>query len=116
MVDAIAAFCRSMPFDEPRCYVLGTMNELGEGAVDMHREIGRKLELGRNDRVFFVGPETFTQAYIEGAAEKGTGTEKMESVTGVESIRSVITNFSGSIFLKGSRSHQLEKILPEEIT
>ena len=26
MVDAIAAFCRSTPFDEPRCYVLGTMN------------------------------------------------------------------------------------------
>ena len=115
MVDAIAAFCRSTPFDELRCYVLGTMNELGEGAVDMHRKIGRKLELGRNDRAFFVGPDTFTRAYIEGAAEQGTETEKMKSVTDVESIKSIVTNFSGSIFLKGSRSYQLEKILPEEM-
>ena len=115
MGDALSAFCRSTPADQPCCYVIGTMNELGENSASMHRETGRKLELRRNDRVFFVGPETLTQAYTEGAAEMGMDPDKMESVTDAETIKSVVANFSGSIFLKGSRSHQLEKILPEAI-
>ncbi len=110
MGDALAAFCRSMPSDEPRCYVLGAMNELGENAVEMHRKIGQKLELRREDRVFLVGPEALTQGYVEGLVQQGVDLKKVESVTDAESIKSVVANFSGSIFLKGSRSYQLEKI------
>jgi UDP-N-acetylmuramoyl-tripeptide--D-alanyl-D-alanine ligase len=115
MSDALDAFCRSMPSHEPRCYIIGTMNELGENSVDMHREIGRKIELRRGDRVFFVGPELLTQAYSEGALEQGASPEQIESVADAKGIESVVANFTGSIFLKGSRSHQLEKILPEAI-
>lgn len=115
MGDAIAAFCRSTPSDEPRCYVLGAMNELGEDAVDMHREIGRKLELHNDDRAFFVGPEMLTRAYAEGVTETGIDPKNIESVPDSKSIQSVVANFSGSIFLKGSRSYQLEKILPDEL-
>jgi UDP-N-acetylmuramoyl-tripeptide--D-alanyl-D-alanine ligase len=115
MGDALAAFCRSMPSDEPRCYVIGTMNELGENAADMHREIGGKIELRKSDQVFFVGPETLAKAYSEGALQKGMDPERMKLVTDAEGIQSVVANFPGNIFLKGSRSHQLEKILPEEI-
>ena len=115
MGDALDAFCRAMPPEEPRCYVVGTMNELGENSPDMHRETGRKIELRKNDRVFFVGSSVLTQAFAEGAMEKGISPEQIKSVTDVEMIKSAVASFSGSIFLKGSRSHQLEKILPEEI-
>ena len=115
MGDAFDAFCRSMPSEEPRCYVIGTMNELGENSPDMHRETGRKIELRKNDRVFLVGPSALTQAFAKGAMEKGMSPEQVRSVTDTEMIKSEVAGFSGSIFLKGSRSHQLEKILPEAI-
>lgn len=115
MSDALAAFYRAMPSDQPRCYVMGTMNELGDNAVDMHRDIGRQIELRTSDRVLFVGPEPMTQAYADGAVEAGADAKKIESVTDAKAIQSIVANFSGNIFLKGSRSHQLEKILPEEL-
>ena len=67
------------------------------------------------DKVFLVGPEAFTRAYADGAIEKGADSNQLELVEDVKDIKSGVANFSGNIFLKGSRSHQLEKILPEAI-
>lgn len=115
MVDAFAAFSRSISSEEPRCYVVGTMNELGENSADMHRETGSKIELRAGDKLFLVGPESLTRAFAEGTIKNGTNSGQIELVADVEMIKSTVANFSGNIFLKGSRSHQLEKILPEEI-
>ena len=115
MNDALAAFCQSMPPNESRCYIIGTMNELGEDSAEMHREIGRTIELRKRDQVFFVGPEALTQVYVEGLLETGVSATQMESVNDAKRIESVVADFVGNVFLKGSRSHQLEKILPEEI-
>lgn len=115
MVDAFAAFSRSAPSKKPRCYVVGTMNELGENSADMHRETAAKIELCSGDKLFFVGPEALTRAFTKGAIEKGADPSQIESVENVDMIKSAVSSFSGNIFLKGSRSHQLEKILPKEV-
>lgn len=115
MSDALAAFCRAMPSEAPRCFVIGTMNELGEEAIAMHREIGKGIQPGKRDRVFLVGPAALTGAYSDGLLEEGASRRQIEQVTDVEIIKSEVANFSGNIFLKGSRSHRLEAILPEEI-
>jgi UDP-N-acetylmuramoyl-tripeptide--D-alanyl-D-alanine ligase len=115
MSDALTAFCRSMPSEAPRCYVIGTMNELGKDSLEMHQEIGRKIKLSKHDRVFFVGAEILTRAYAKGLLETGINPKQIELVNDAKSIKPIIADFVGNIFLKGSRSHQLEKILPEEI-
>lgn len=115
MSDSLAAFHRSMPTGQPRFYVIGTMNELGENAINLHRQVGMRIKLDECDRIIFVGDGRFTAAYVDGAVEAGVSLKQIKSVTDAEAIKSEIANFSGNIFLKGSRSHQLEKILPAPI-
>lgn len=114
MRDAIAAFCRAMPPQQARCYVLGAMNELGEQSAELHRQVGRQLALRAEDQARFVGPDALTQAYYDGAIEAGGDPAQLARVTDIEKIKSVIANFDGSFLLKGSRSYGLEVLLPPE--
>jgi UDP-N-acetylmuramoyl-tripeptide--D-alanyl-D-alanine ligase len=112
MRDALAAFCRSASVEQARCYVLGVMNELGAASVVLHREVGRQLRLRSEDRVLFVGADTLTQAYTDGAIEVGAEQAQLNCCTDVEKMKSVVADFAGALFLKGSRSCALEKLLP----
>ena len=112
MRDAITAFCRATSPEQARCYVLGAMNELGAESVALHREVGRQLRLRSADRVLFVGPDALTQAYSDGAIEVGLGKAQLNCFTNVEKMKSVVADFAGALFLKGSRSYALEKLLP----
>ncbi|CAA6678778.1 MULTISPECIES: UDP-N-acetylmuramoyl-tripeptide--D-alanyl-D-alanine ligase [unclassified Lentimonas] len=112
MRDAIAAFGRSMPVEQARCYVLGAMNELGSDAIALHRKIGQQLRLRPEDRAFFVGPDVLTQAYYDGAIQAGSNPAQLTRSTDVEKIKSVVADFVGALFLKGSRSYALETLLP----
>jgi len=114
MRDAIAAFSRSMPVEQARCYVLGAMNELGADGVRLHREIGQQLSLRSEDRAVFVGPDALTQSYYEGAIEAGCDLAQLTRSNDVEKIKSVVAEFTGALFLKGSRSYALETLLPVE--
>jgi UDP-N-acetylmuramoyl-tripeptide--D-alanyl-D-alanine ligase len=112
MRDALAAFSRSTSAEQARCYVLGAMNELGAASVALHREVGRQLRLRSEDRVLFVGADTLTQAYTDGAIEVGAEQAQLNCCTDVEKMKSVVADFAGALFLKGSRSCALEKLLP----
>jgi UDP-N-acetylmuramoyl-tripeptide--D-alanyl-D-alanine ligase len=112
MRDALAAFSRSTSAEQARCYVLGAMNELGAASVALHREVGRQLRLRSEDRVLFVGSDTLTQAYTDGAIEVGAEQAQLNCCTDVEKMKSVVADFAGALFLKGSRSCALEKLLP----
>ncbi len=112
MVDALLAFRRAMSSDQPRCYVLGAMNELGGGAVELHREIGRNLELRPEDRALFVGPRALAEAYRDGALEAGSDSAQLVAVGDVEKIQSEVAEFAGALFVKGSRAYALETLLP----
>jgi UDP-N-acetylmuramoyl-tripeptide--D-alanyl-D-alanine ligase len=115
MYDALTAFVRVARCDRPRIYVLGAMNELGERAVVLHREIGQQLRLRAEDRAYFVGPNTLTQAYFDGAVRAGCTFDQLSMSRDIEKIKSDIAGFSGSLFLKGSRLYALEQLLPPGI-
>jgi UDP-N-acetylmuramoyl-tripeptide--D-alanyl-D-alanine ligase len=115
MRDAIVAFDRAMPSEQARCYVLGAMNELGADASALHLEVGRQLRLRAEDRALFVGPDALTQAYYDGAIESGCDSFQLTRAADVEKIKSVVADFAGALFLKGSRSYALEKLLPRAL-
>jgi len=115
MIDSLQAFQRSAPPALPRCYIIGAMNELGEMAESFHVSVGERLALRPEDTAVFVGPDALTAAYLRGAASNGVGSGQIRSVENTAGIESMVADFKGALFLKGSRSHQLEKLLPESL-
>jgi UDP-N-acetylmuramoyl-tripeptide--D-alanyl-D-alanine ligase len=116
MADSLQAFQQSAPPGMPRCYVLGAMNELGAAAEDFHLSVGKGLILRPADRALFVGPETLTAAYLQGALMSGGLPAQMKSAENIANIQSMVADFQGALFLKGSRAYQLEKLLPTSVT
>lgn len=110
MQDALQAFVRSAPQGVARLYILGAMNELGDFAVEQHQAIGRQLKVRPQDRAIFIGPAALTQAYAAGVAS-----DQCVCVENFEKVKSTVAQFEGAIFLKGSRSYQLEKLLPDAL-
>jgi len=115
MADALEAFSGSTPQDVAHFYILGAMNELGHSAPAQHEAIGRLLQLRLQDRVAFIGSDELTQAYEAGALAAGATNAQVERAENIEKVKSTVAQFQGAIFLKGSRSYQLEKLLPKEI-
>ena len=112
MLDALAAFQRSVPVSQSRGYVLGAMNELGDTAVDLHRKVGQAIQLREEDRVWLVGPESLTAAYCDGLPVVD---RRVLAVDSIEKIKSEVAEFHGALFLKGSRSYALEQLLPNTL-
>jgi UDP-N-acetylmuramyl pentapeptide synthase len=107
MADALDAFERITPQGMARFYILGAMDELGTTAPAQHKAIGRLLKLRPEDRAAFVGSNVLTEAYASAiSAQQYIRTDS------VEKIKSIIAQFRGAIFLKGSRTYSLEKLLP----
>lgn len=111
MADALDAFDRATTQAVARYYILGAMNELGSAAVEQHEWIGRQLSLRPQDRVAFVGPVALTAAYESGALAAGASPAQIERSEAVGSLKSTVSPFEGAIFLKGSRSYQLEQLV-----
>lgn len=115
MKDAMSAFVQTTPQDVARLYILGAMNELGEFAEAEHEKSGQQLRLRTEDRACFVGPASLTAAYSRGAIASGASEEQLVCAENFEIIKSIVADFKGAIFLKGSRSYQLEKLVPENL-
>lgn len=115
LCDALEAFVELAPPGLPRCYVIGAMNELGPAAPDYHRSCGGRLSLRPQDRVVFIGPAAMTAAYVEGALEAGAHREQLTTFAETDAARPDLADFRGALFLKGSRSYALEKLLPNDL-
>ncbi len=107
MADALAAFASLAPADEPRLFVLGCMEELGPESQRFHLELGRSLKLRKGDRLIAVGSQAASIRL--GALEGGCGPGQVETVDAIGSVSAQVSGFKGSIFVKGSRRHELEK-------
>jgi UDP-N-acetylmuramoyl-tripeptide--D-alanyl-D-alanine ligase len=113
MADAAGCFVRRTPDAKPRLFVLGGMNELGDDAIALHREVGRKLPLRPGDALALFGG--LSAEIGVGAAGAGFSAGAVKSYDSVDTLREAIAAFSGSVMLKGSRGYALERALPADI-
>jgi UDP-N-acetylmuramoyl-tripeptide--D-alanyl-D-alanine ligase len=92
--------------DNDATVVLGDMNELGDGAPDYHRQVGQFLRRWPAARVAFVG--RYASFYQEGL---GGGEAFADAQSLKNSAWSRLTEGRGHVFVKGSRSLQLESLV-----
>ncbi len=109
MIDSARRFA-SLFAGEPQLFVLGSMNELGPAAEFWHRETGRQLPVRRDAEVYLIGAGADWLA--EGLRAAGVPESQLHRVADLESLRPRLRAFQGAIFLKGSRRHGLEALLP----
>jgi len=107
MADALAAFAAAAPADEPRLYVIGCMEELGPDSQRFHVELGRSLALRRGDRLVAVGSQA--GSIRTGALEARIDSGQVDVADSIEPFSAQLAAFRGSVFVKGSRRHELER-------
>ena len=107
MADALAAFDAVAPGDEPRLFVIGCMEELGGESRRYHVELGRSLALRKGDQLVAVG--TLAGAIRDGALERGCDPEQILISDSIGPLVERLSAFRGSLFVKGSRRHGLER-------
>jgi UDP-N-acetylmuramoyl-tripeptide--D-alanyl-D-alanine ligase len=107
MADALAAFSAVAPLDEPRLFVIGGMEELGPDSARYHVELGRSLALRAGDRLVAVGAQAADVR--RGALEAGADPGQVEVAESIDPVAPKLAAFRGSVFVKGSRRHGLER-------
>jgi len=107
MRDALASFYAVAPGDEPHLLLIGCMEELGADARRYHVELGRSLVLRPGDRLAAVG--SLASAIRQGALEAGAQPGQIEVAETIGPLSKRLSAFRGSVFVKGSRRHQLER-------
>ena len=109
MADALTTFQTIAPAAEPRLYVLGCMEELGEESAAYHRALGRSLSLREGDRLLVIG--TQANEVCSGVLEQGDFSRQIQLVSALETIATTLAEWRGAVFVKGSRRYQLERAL-----
>ncbi|MCX6954974.1 MAG: UDP-N-acetylmuramoyl-tripeptide--D-alanyl-D-alanine ligase [Verrucomicrobia bacterium] len=109
MADALATFVAIAPEAEPRLYIIGCMEELGPDAPAHHRQLGRSLPMRDCDRLYVVG--THASAVCAGVLDQDDFTRQIEMTSSLQPIADGLAGWRGSVFIKGSRRYQLEKVL-----
>lgn len=113
MTESLGVFDQLFNAQLPRLYVIGCMAELGAEASKIHFELGKNLHLRRQDRAVLMGDNA--EDLYRGLIEGGSDPKQTCIVQSDDEARVRISNFSGAVFLKGSRVYALEKLLPENI-
>lgn len=109
MTDSISFFKESTR-NEPKLFVLGGMEELGESEIELHHEVGASIVLQSGDLVILIGEKAAWMA--RGILENGAKEDQVAVLQNKEDAVAIIEDFNGAVFFKGSRSSQLESLLP----
>jgi UDP-N-acetylmuramyl pentapeptide synthase len=112
MRDALQFFIASVPRDVPCTYVLGTLQELGTQAEALHRSIFAGLQFQSQARFILIGEPSLTRAYQRGLLALGLERTQIRCCQSVETGATRLRSMTGTLFLKGSRLHKLEALLP----
>jgi UDP-N-acetylmuramyl pentapeptide synthase len=83
------------------------MEELGQESRRYHLELGRSLGLRAGDQLVVVG--SLAEVVREGAVEGGASPEQITVSESVAPLAERLSAFRGTVFVKGSRRHELEK-------
>lgn len=108
--DALEAFHELAPPPQPRLYVVGCMEELGPDAGRHHRALGAGLKLRAQDELFVTGGHA--AAVAEAAAAAGAASARIDIFDTKDGVAGRLAEFRGAVFVKGSRRHALEQVLP----
>ncbi len=108
MNEAIQTFTTRFQ-EQPKLFVLGSMNELGDVALEQHIKIGKTLQLAPEDRAVLIGHHA--EAYRQGMIEAGIEDSIITIASDLDEALPIVQAFQGAILLKGSRSYGLERIL-----
>ena len=109
MIDSIDFFRNSNP-EINKLYVLGAMEELGENEKELHVNVGKRISLGAKDLVLLIGEKA---GWIADGILEGQGSdEQVIILPDSENAVSIIEDFKGAVFFKGSRSAKLETLVP----
>lgn len=109
MADALSAFHALVPDTDPKLYVIGCMEELGDEAPAYHRALGKSIPLGEADRLYVIG--SHAHDVCAGVLERGDLSRNIQIVSALEPVSAAFAEWRGAVFVKGSRRYQLEKIL-----
>lgn len=109
MLDSIGFFFEKY-HHQPRLLVLGGMNELGDLSRQLHHQTGCSIDLAPTDRVILIGK--YAKELADGMIENGAKNEQISIFNDTECARPLIEEFKGFVLLKGSRSYQLEQLIP----
>lgn len=112
MRDSLSSFLQHTAKDTTgRLFVLGTMLELGERATEWHHSSLVDFSFSDKDHFLLIGDATLCQAYAN-ALQAGSAnpTNILQFDQTPETLPPTLNNLQ-TLFLKGSRSHQLEKLL-----
>ena len=110
MADALGAFADLAPPGPGRLFVLGCMEELGEGSGRYHRELGESLRLGPADLAILIGEQA--GEIQAGARVAGARADQLVVAAGAAEVSSLVESFAGPVFVKGSRRYRLETLAP----
>ncbi len=113
MVDTMDFFTREFR-SRPKLYVLGGMDELGSNGASLHEKVGEKIRLESQDRVVLVGNDA--AGMVPGILRSGGGMAQIECFEKTADATSMIEEFEGAILFKGSRSYNLESLVPSWAT
>ena len=86
------------------------MEELGENEKELHVNVGKRISLGAKDLVLLIGEKAGWIA--DGILEEQGNDEQVIILPDSENSVSIIEDFNGAVFFKGSRSAKLETLVP----
>lgn len=111
MIDSLRRF-QNLFAGSPQLLVIGSMDELGAQSEYWHRRTAGEFALEEGTTVFLKGKGS---SWMKEALEaKGHPSGRILLGETVEEARSLLQAFEGAVFLKGSRSHGLETLIPED--
>jgi UDP-N-acetylmuramoyl-tripeptide--D-alanyl-D-alanine ligase len=109
MEDSIEFFKSKFP-STPKLYVLAGMEELGGNEKIFHVELGKKITGEKNDVFILLGKKASWIA--EGLLENGIREDQIIVLMEMSDATPIVEDFNGSVLFKGSRTYELENLLP----
>ena len=104
-------FFFSQSIGRKKMMILGGMEELGPDEEKLHQNAGGQIHLGEEDQVVLVGQKASWMA--SSILNNGARPDQVIVLEYPEDCRSLVEDFDGNIFLKGSRKYKLEEIIPQ---
>ncbi|MDR1437497.1 MAG: hypothetical protein LBI69_00365 [Puniceicoccales bacterium] len=108
LVESLRIFYRKFPHG-PRYCVLGSMTEYGEETAKQHRWAGARIPFSPEDHYYFLGEEMRAMEGI--LLRRGMNATHMHYCDEIDAVHHLIKNLHGTIYLKGSRVHALERLI-----